>query len=323
MTKLTKELVEASLIPELTNQGWQQLIEATKNIQITPDTISVAYNDLSKLRLIYEYLDGRLDEENKEDKERIKARNEGYGKIMKQIYEILMSAEPQFIEGNKQILAKEKVVKLEIKKQNDIRSRHVEFVNDMTKFITAASDTKELARIQSLIGTEKSRTPFYGDYHPIIKDVCDSLLKLIDDRKRMIKDNAKLEKEYKKWFDTGDIVMATQIKEQIELNQLVIAENAQQIAQDAYKQVSAVAILDNELVSAAISPRLHRWSWKISDIELLYKKMPELVEKVPNTKAVNAFMKQKIEEKELNADQDNNFNGLVLYWKSFFVSVNK
>lgn len=321
MSQLTKEQVEASLLPVVTNTNLLQLLEAAKKTKVTPETISVNFSDMIILRSIYIKLKERKDEEDAPDKARIKARKEGYETYMKPVEELLEIIDPQFAIVNAEIKRREKVIKDDIEKQNKIRSRHLEFVNDTAKMIAVAPDNTELARIQKLIGSEKARTGFYGTYHDKIKEVCDLLLKLVDDRKKIIKDNTKLQKDYDKWLLAGDITRATQLKEEMEQNERVINENVLAIAQSAYEQVSAVSLLDTELVSAAITPRLHRWSWKVEDIDLLYQKMPEMVLKEPNTKSINAFMKSKVDANELSDDDDNNFYGLILYRKPFFVSI--
>lgn len=274
-----------------------------------------------KLREIYLLLEKRKKEEDEDDKARIKARKEGFGVYLDPIEEILEAAEPIFTSINAGILQAEAQKLAEINKQNAILDRHVEFVNEMAKLIASAPDNSELARIQQLIGAEKSRKGFYGDYHPKIEATCDSLLGLVSERKKIIKQNTKLQKEYETWLAAGDIVKATQLKEQMDGNDRVITQNVTAIAEAAYSQVAAVTRIDTDLPSAAISPRLHRWAWKVDDIEQLYKKRPELVEKTANVKAVNAFMKEQVEKGELDDREENLFSGLTIYRKPFFVAI--
>lgn len=323
MTKITKELVEASLIPALTNQGWQQLIEVTKNIKITPESISVDYLNLSKLRAIYEWLNEKEDDANKDDKEKIATRKAAFDSLRKPIKEILNNAEPDFISINNEILKRERQIGGAIDSENNLRIEFIEFVNLTTKNITLAEGSKELGIIQMKIGNLKSRSKIYGDYKDKVDSVCDRLISLIDDRKVFLKQNVKLEASYKKAIDSGDIVLATQIRGEIDNHKRVLEQNANNLAQDAYDEVASVAIMNNDMVSAAINPRLHRWSWRVDDIEKLFKKRPELVEKVPNTKAINVFMSEKKEAKELDPDMDNEFSGLVIWNKPFYVSVSK
>lgn len=321
MEHLTKEMVIANLLPEIAKNNIQQLIDAGKKIKIEKETISINYDDLKKVRTAYEMLKDRMEEENQPDKDRIKARKEGYEYYLKQLESILESAEPILIQYNYEIKKQEAVILGEIMAKNKIKARHIEFVNDMTKMIALAESSKDLARVQSLIGTEKSRTSFYGDYFPIISDVCDTLIGLIAERKRIIKENDQLKKDFERWKAAGDTAKAIQIKEQIDGNVRFIEQNIEDISQKAYKQVSDVALTDTEFVSASISPRLHRWSWRVDNIEKLYQKRPDLVVKEPNTKAINAFMKEQVAGEELDELEDNLFDGLVLYKKPFFVAV--
>lgn len=321
MEMITREQVEASLISEVTKRNFQQLIEVCRNAPITRENIQVNYPVLLQLRELHQYLKERLEEENRLDKERIKIRSDVFGGYMKQIDQILTAAEPQLIETNKSILLSERAVNQEIDKQLAIRRRHVEFVKETTHKIIVTQDAKELGRIQSLIGTEKSRTGFYGDYHECIVTACDALLKLIDDHKRIIKENVKLKKDQEKYQAKGDISMETALEEQIRHNQDVIKENAEALASEAFSQILGIQTVTEKVESLAVHPRTHRWSYRVIDIEKLQKEMPHLVELVPNKKAINAFVKEKSDPGELDEIEDNIFSGLAIFWKSYFVAI--
>lgn len=321
MEHITKEMVIANLLPEIAKNNIQQLIDAGKKIQISKETISIDYDNLKKIRLAYEMLKKRMDDENQPDKDRIKARKEGYDHYLKQMEDVLENADPVLTQLNYEIKKDEHLVILEITRKNEIKARHIEFVNETAKMIALAQSNKELATIQSLIGTEKSRESFYKEYFPVISEVCDSLLSLIGERKIIIKENDKLKKEYEMWKAAGDITKAIELKEQIEFNERVIDQNVEEISQKAYKQISDVALSDTEFISRSISPRLHRWSWRVDDIEKLHKKRPGLVVKEPNVKAINAFMKEQQALENMDDLEDNSFDGLVLYRKPFFVGI--
>lgn len=313
-------MVQAALISEVTRQNLYKLLDASKTMQISRDTLVQDYELLMQLRNIYDYLEKRRKSEDKPDRERIAARKEGYEPIMKPIAEVLNSADPYIIEINNIILAEEKLLLKDIQAENEIRSRHIEFANEITRAIVAATDSKELVRIQKLIGSEKSKTKFYGEYHPKISDLCGVLIKLIDERKRIIKENDELAKQQTEAMGKGDVALATALKENIELNNIVITQNADAIALDAFQQISEVAMVNEGYESESISPRLKRWSYKVDDIDLLYQKMPELVEKVPNKKTIGQFLKDKEESGELTED-GLTFPGLTLYRKKFYVGV--
>ncbi len=322
--KVTKELVYASLIPELANTEWQQLIEAGQNLgDITPETLAPTYDSLLKLRALHELLKERLAKEDEEDKANIKARKEGYDKVMKPMKEILDKADPIIFQINDKIIKEERLIKQEIEKQQELRQKHMDFVSEITKAIISTTIVKELAKIQMLVGTRKSHKDTYGDLSQTVENTCDSLLLLIDQRKKFINDNLKLEKDFIKYSEAKDMVKADQIKEEIELSKIVIEQNAKLLAEEAYKQLYAIVPASQELVSAAIKPRLNRWSWRVDDMETLYRRNPEMVDKVPNKKAIGVFKKEKESSGTLNPDEDNDFNGLVLYRKPFYVGISK
>jgi hypothetical protein len=319
--RITKELVVAGLISTVTQKNMNGLVVAAEKMIITPETLSDNYEILKQLREIWNYLDERRKSEDKPEKERIAARKEGYDSIMKPIEKLLERIEPELIAVNDKIQEEDRLKLADITKKNDVRTRHVEFVNEITKSVTVADDNKELARLQMLVGTEKSKKKFYGDYYKVIEATCDELLSLIDNRKKIIKDNTELLKKQEEAKSKGDEALAVSLMEEIEYNVNFIRQNAEALANDALKMVSEVSMIGADFTSNAITPRLHRLSYKVTDINTLAQRMPDLVEKVPNVKAINDFMAQMKESGELNLEGVNEFPGLTIYNKKFYVSV--
>lgn len=319
--RITKELVVASLISETTRLNLQDYLQKAKSISHDRESLQANYDVLLALRNIWDYLDKRRKEEDKVEKEIIATRKEGYEEIMNPIAELLDAADPHLAILNKDILIGERKLGDAIKEQVADRDALAQFINDTIRTITGAPDNKELVRIQKLIGTEKSHKNQYGEYAPILSEVCDELLKLIDGRKNLIVESGKLQERMNKAVADDDKPAIVQIKELMQLGKQELEENAVSISENAFKKVSQLPIVGYDVVSKAIKPRTHRWSWRVDDIELLYKKSPEFVVKEPNTKAINAFMKQKADAEELDEYLDNSFNGLVLFRKPFYVSV--
>lgn len=311
----------ASLISETTKLNLQSLLQAAKSIRHERDDLSVNYDLLIKLRGIYDFLEKRRKEEDKVEKDIIAARKAGYDELMLPIAELLDAADPHIAAINAELLSEEREIGDAIKTQVSIRDGLADFINNTIRSITAAPDNKELVRIQKLIGTEKSKKNQYGNYSNILVDVTDELLNLIDGRKKLIVENGKREEELQKAIAADDQAACVHLKEQIELSQRELEENASAISESAFQRVAGLPIVGYDVVSKAVKPRLQRWSWRVDDMELMYKKSPEFVVKEANTKAINAFMKSKVDAEELDEYSDNKFNGLVLFKKPYYVSV--
>lgn len=317
---LTKELVVASLVSETTRLSLQTLLQEAKNMEINRENLSTNYDLLLKLRSIWDHLEKRRKEEDKPDKDRIAIRKAGYDEIMNPIAELLDAMDPQVFAMNTQILLEERSIGAEIKKQQDIREALNAFINGTIRQIIAAPDNKELVRIQKLIGSEKSHRSKYGEYAAIAEDACSDLLTLIDGRKNLISEMAKLTHRLEAATQAADEPARVLIIENMQLGQHELEENAATIADNAFKKVLALPIVHNDHVSRAVKPRTHRWSWRVDDIEQLAKKSPEFVIKEPNTKAINAFMKEKSDE--LDEYTETSFNGLTIYRKPFYTAIN-
>ena len=319
--KITKELVVAGLISETTRLNLDSLLEQGKSIRYDKEALSSNYDVLLRLRGIWDFMDKRRKEEDKAEKEILAIRKSAYDEIMNPIAELLEAADPYIFALNTEILLEEKQIGDGIKKQVANRDSLAEFINDTIRSIVAAPDNKELVRIQKLIGSEKSHKNKYDQYAPILEDACNDLLKLIDGRKKLIVENGQLGERLKKANADNDQPAIVQIKELMDLGRQELEENAASISENAFKKVSGLPIVGYDIVSKAIKPRLNRWAWRVDDMEKLYKKSPQFVTKEPNVKTINAFMKEKADSGELSEHADNEFNGLVLYRKPFYVSV--
>lgn len=318
---VSKELIVARLVSDTTRLNLQSLLEKGKSISYDKESLSANYDLLLRLRDIWDFLDKRRKEEDKVEKEIIATRKAAYDEIMNPIAKLLESADPQIFALNTEIILEEREIGEAIKKQISNRTAISTFINDTIRIITGAPDNKELVRIQKAIGSEKSHKSKYGEYAPILEGVCDELLQLINGRKKLISENDKLQEQLNKAIAENDEPAKAHITELMELGKLELQENADSISDNAIQKISELPIVGYDVVSMAVKPRTHRWSWRVDDIELLYKKSPEFVVKEPNTKAINAFMKEKSDAQELDEYKENNFNGLVLYRKPFYVSV--
>lgn len=314
---VTKESVEAKLISEVTKRSFQELIEKAKNAVIDEQTISTSYEVFKRLGDIFNYLEGQLKLDNKPEKDIIDARKSAYDVYLKPLKELFEKFEPVFTEVNGRLLADDADRERQLEKTNSIMQRHIDFVKDTVQSIVIAPDNKELVRIQKNVGSEKSKSKFYGSYKDKIDKTCDTLLALIEGRKGLLKERAILLKEQSKWEDANDIVKLTEIKSSLELLELRYRENVEIIADSAYSEISGIVLSISETESSAISPRLHRWSWRIENPDLLYKKRPNLVTIEGNAKNINALIAEK--KDELNKEVDNVFDGLILYYKQFYV----
>ncbi len=317
MQLITKESVEMSLISDISKRNFHSLIEVAQKAVISKDTIRQDYDVFKMLMEISDYLDKRLKSENKPDKDRIDTRNEAYKTYLGPLNALFEKFEPEFYKVNAEIQAEERAARDKIRAQNAIMLRHQEFVRDTVRGIIIATDNKELGKIQMAVGTEKSRKSFYGDHHSKLEQTCDILLELIDGRKDMIKKNAKLMKDKEKAKLGGDIALETQLAEEIELSERAYKENAETIAEKAYSEISALVIVGDEIESVAVTPRTHRWSTRIDDAEFLYQKHPELFVLEPNKKAIKEFLDSR--KDELDKEKEHDFNGLVLYYKPFYL----
>lgn len=318
MENLNKDLVVSSLIPELAKHDFEKLFQEAKTSLIIRETLSGTYPILSKLRIIYDALLKRKELEDKDDKERMAARRDGYNIFLNPLKEFLMDVEPKLVDFYFLLISEEKAIQKVIDEQNAIKQKHLEFVNDTIKNVLSSSTNKDLVSIQKLVGSEQTRKEYSG-YDPI-KLSCKKLLELIESRKTIIKENDAKEKEYAAALQKEDYPAATLLREQIEDNKRAMTENGLEISKDAFKQVESISLVKNDVQALLIKPVTHRWSYEITDEAKLKKSHPEFFTAIDD-KAVKKFFESK--KDYLETGVKHNIDGLTIYYKPYFVAPSK
>lgn len=322
MAKKTKELIESGIILLSAENKLDELLLQAKDIVITPETLHVNYQFLLKLKAVYDALIKKMTGEITPHKDEIKLIEGVYKPHLNSIAEILNRHDPVIAQLNSNIKEAEFDVIDAISEENKRIADFNIFVNKTAKAIVSSTDEDELTYIQKLIGLEKTRGKHYGQklFEKVV-EAADELLSLVQAQKVCIREIEKLTKQQAKAVVDSDISLAISLKEQIELKTRVIAENAITIGEKAYKYIESVQQQNDDLVSGAISPRSRRWSYRVYDMELLKKKMPELVMTVENKKEIGKLMKEKADANEIPEQGELQINGIAFFRKLFYIAV--
>lgn len=303
-------VIKAGFDLEANKKNYQLLLQDLSAVKVTKDNVN---DDLTKDgREVLKLLTDKKEEESKDPLQWHRDILAAY----KSLHDPL-NAEVLRINGEKKVVAAQ--IKAETDKQiaeqtriNNARMAIVAFTNKVANMIGAATTDDDIVTIEKLIGSEKTKKSVYQEFIQELTDQCDGLRPQIKDQKENIRSLQRIEEKEKIALETGDIVAATELKEQKEYVAQVIQETGIRIHEKAYEQAITIDIVAPEVVDVAPKGRAN-WKWRVDDIKVLQKKMPHLVKLVPDEDAIDTLLKTKKQDGSLKGIMEEKWNGITFY----------
>lgn len=315
---ITKDLVKSVFSLELSADNYQKLLQDAENIVFTRDNLSQDYSCLKLLRDIKNKLEKLKDAKKRPFIDANSAIQDAFKELNAPIDDVLKRKTEEFAKINNEIKAENLKIEQERQRELEIQQSITTFINNTTTLITNATTDSEIVRIQKAIGSEKARVSFYGEYMPKLKSACDNLTPLINGRKAFIREADSLMKEQEEALAVGDIQKATDILEKKELLEAEMAENKIRMQEKAFEQAVDIEVVIPESMSEAVKPRRTSWKWQVEDIQMLQKKMPHLVELVPNKERIQELLALKKSDGSLNNIEELKLFGLTIYLEKIY-----
>jgi hypothetical protein len=311
---ITKESVIAKATPELTRLNYENMIKDLADIRVEPGNL-IASQEKTKLA---KKIEKAIDELRVSEK---RPHDDNAETIQKAFMEFLipLRAEIKRVTGdintvNTAELAAKKKAEDNNNRILSVRAAIEAFINNTIRNISAARTDKEIVLIQKAIGTEKSRKGFYGDLMPQLEAACETLTPQINERKEDIRINTALTQKEQEALQSGDIQVATDIKEEKEFLEIKMQEDIIRLQETAFEASSGVEVVLTETTTQTVKGR-RLWRWKVDDIKLLAKKMPELVRLEPDVYAIEALLAEKRKDGSLDGEESVTINGLTFFIK--------
>ena len=303
-------IVKASFDLEANRQNYQKLLADLTAIVVTPDNVN---EDLTK--------DGRdicKSLTKKKDEMSVKPLQE-HADIMK-VYRDLhdpIDKEVKRVNGDKKIVADkinaERAAQVaEQTRISNCRMAIVNFTNKIANDIRNAATDTDIVTVEKLIGLEKTKKNVYQEFLPDLVTQLDNLRPQIREQKENVRKLQEIAEKEKKAIETGDIIAATQLKEEKEYIETVIEHTGIKIHEKAYEEAIKIDVVVPEVVDIAPKGRSN-WKWRVDDIKLLQKKMPHPVKLVPDDEAIDLLLKTKRQDGSLDSVEEENWNGIVFY----------
>lgn len=316
--KITKQQIVALFNTEKVRLNYNKMLQGIQGLEISPSTLKESYPEFKEadkfIKTITEWRKEQARPFNEVDAMFLEVSKE----IIEPISEALLQKKEQVKTASAINAAEIAKAKKEQERIDTITTALGNFINKITVDITLATNDAEIVSIQKRIGAEKSRTGFYQEYIDELKAKCDALGDSINTQKEKIRELVKFNEDYKKAITENDDTKAALIREKIEEKTDELSENSIRLQEQAFAQsleISSTQVGQPEL--NVTKSRLHRWVWKVNNIEVLRKKNPELTKIVPNDEAIDALLKQKRDSGELKTLDELEFNGILFFKQKY------
>lgn len=310
--QVTKELVKASFNIELTRLDYQKILQSVEDIVWTRDNVDKPLLEAGK------YVASKITEK----KEQVKRPYIDAGKIIQSEYNDVFNPLNDALsrKANERKILADQMQKeadqanAEAVRIKTINSTMATFISDITNQITACDNEKMISAIEMRIGSEVARKNIYQEFLPQMKEQCEELKPLIKMQKDYIKKLKDATKQQAVATAKGDDDRAIEMREKVEGLKETIEENKIRLQQKAFEQVensdTAVGI---PTITAPKASRVW-WTWEVADVDLLFKKRPELVDLVPNKKKIDEIF----DKMKANGDFSNGKREIILSGIRFY-----
>lgn len=316
---LTPELVKHNHVTELMklNITLDALREMERNLIYNEDGLPQIIEFENKLKKALNVVDAEYEKEKKPIREQGKVVDAGRNLIYNPINKIFEN-----LKINKTTLCeaidKRKKEADEAKEKKDQQRRDTDnAILNLSEKLAAATTIEQLRGIENILNLQTANTSKYGEYLEELKTRCVPIRKLIGERKETIK--AKLDLDIKEQEATkkGDDEHLEAILDQKQGLEDILFENSTKIQETASSQ-SLNSVSRSEQVFASAPVKRRTKEWEVVDLQLLFKKRPDLIDLVPNKEKIDEILKKDVENGIFGKDADYVTFGIRFFEKKIY-----
>lgn len=314
---ITKEIVIGTINIALTRaqMSLQSLNDAEQSLVYNEDHLPEIADFLSKSRKAKAIIDNEhktikepylrqcqvIDESKRSMHEQI----DGSIKIASEKYTALCQA----VEKRKRDIELDNQRKQQI--QSGIDSNMISFSGK----IADCKTNSELLSIERLINLEKANKTKYQEFYEVAVEKYSSLTALITSQKEAVKEFEKLEQQRIEAEKKGDDEKLIALQEQqFKLSQR-IDETKVNVQETAVNQSTQSVVTTAEEILPNIKARRTAWTWEISNIKEVAKKMPDWCEITTIDSKIDDFLKASKAQWDENSQDNLVVNGIKFFKK--------
>lgn len=309
--QITKELVKASFNIDTARLNYLKILQETKNIVWTRENID--QDLLAMPKTVASKLTERKDFYKRPYIDAGKIIQTEYNNVFNPLNDEISIKAAQRKELADQIQREQDKANAEIERLNNIRITMIGFIQSVTNDISEAQTDSQIVLIEKRVGAELSRKNFYSDYLDDFKAQCEELKPLIKKQKEYIKLLISLEKKKVDAMSSGDESVAVDAREKAEGIKEFIEEGKLRLQQKAFEQLENSDVAVGVPMNVAPSATRTTWKWRVDDLQLLYRKMPNLVDLVPNKEKIDSLLAEKRADGSVSGKRELSLFGITFY----------
>lgn len=314
--QITTELVKASFAIEQTRLNYQKVLQSMEDIVWTRENIN------EDLLAPGKFVASKLTEKKEVEKRPLidagKIIQNEYNSVFNPLNDVISRKAAEKKTLADQIQQETNAANAEIARISGIKTAIMQFIAGITNEITESDTDSKIVLIEKKIGSETQRKNVYQEFLSDLKTQCDELKPIIKQQKEYIRTLEKLNSDKNSAMAKGNDDKAVELRMKAEEMKEIIEENKIKIQEKAFEQVENTDIQVGLPTSVAPSASRTWWKWRVDDIQLMAKKMPELVELVPIKTKIDEVMAKKREAGEFNGKKEVSIHGLTFYQESSY-----
>lgn len=309
--QITKELVKASFSIDTARLNYLKVLQDIRNIVWTRDNIE--QDLLAVAKTVASKLTDRKDFYKRPYIDAGKIIQTEYNNVFNPLNDEISVKAAQRKALADQIQQEQDKANAEIERLNNIRLSMIGFIQSVTNDISESTTDSQIVLIEKRVGTELSRKGFYSDYYEDFKAQCEELKPLIKKQKEYVKLLISLEKEKSDAMSKGNESAAVDARQKAEDIKEFIEEGKIRLQQKAFEQLENSDVAVGIPVNVAPDATRTTWKWRVDDVQLLLKKMPELVDLVPNKEKIDAILKESRVNGSFKGLRESKLYGITFY----------
>lgn len=310
---VTFEIVKASFNKELTALQFQEALNSFNAWSVTPENVTATQEKIKRVRGFMRKLEEIKKNGKQEAMEICKYWDRAYNEIYETLETSLRAKEKDLQIIVDKIAEENRKKEAERQRIEGIKKAIDTFFLDTSKAIAEATTTEQLVVLQKLIGSHKANKTRYQEFIPELSQRAEELTPLINKQKEHINELAEIEKQKAEALAKDDDRALEQLQERQELVQHSITESKIVVQETAIHQALN---MDNAPVvpqQQQVKYRRKSWKFEVTDINLLFKKMPHLVTLVANDEKIKELIESKKGAGELKDTEEVLLPGLRIY----------
>lgn len=310
---ITQEIVNAMFNTELTRMQYQDALTKFNAWDVTTENVAETQKKIQRVRAFIRTL-GDIKTKGKEPAlTECRYWDKAYNDILTPLQLSLSSKEQQLQTIVDKIAEENRLKEIERQRVDGIKREIDNFLLQQSNIIANATTPEQLITIEKTIGSHKGNKPRYQEFLPELVERSNELTPLIKKQKEFIKELEELKRQKEEAAKADNDRLLLELQEKEALVQHSIEGGKINVQETAIRMAIEPEIITVQPQQQAIKYRRQSWKWEVVNMKELYKKMPHLVELIPNKEKIDDLLATKKGDGSLKDTEDITIGGVRFF----------